>query len=238
MTEAQHASYREKCEAVLRQTAWFADCGTESLRHICTTGQIRALPRGTILTRRGEPVSSLCVVIEGLMEVSATTRTGKRHILGHPQAGRLINLIPFIDEQGAIHDTAAHTDAVILLIGRELFHRLMTAEPGLMHRLMRVLCLRSRVAYSRLAETSTLTVRQRCASILLQLIEPYGSAGAGGVAISLKLSQEELAAIVGCSRPMLNRELKQLESDGAIRTTYSHYVITNAGLLRSIVEAE
>jgi CRP-like cAMP-binding protein len=125
---------------------------------------------------------------------------------------------------------------VVLLIGRDLFQWLMAAEPALTHRLMRLLCLRSRTAYSRLADNATLTLRQRCASILLQLIEPYGLAEANGVAISLKLSQEELAFMVGCSRPMLNRELKQLESEGVIRTTYSHYVITNADLLESIVQ--
>jgi CRP-like cAMP-binding protein len=222
-------------ESVLRQTAWFADCGADSLKDICMTAQIRALPRGALLCRRGEPVNSLCVMIDGLLELSTTTRSGKRHILGHLQAGQLMNLVPFIDEQGAIHDAVAHTDAVVLLIGRELFHRLMASEPALTHRLMRLLCLRSRVTYSRLADSATLTLRQRCASLLLQLIEPYGSQESNGVAISLKLSQEEFAFMVGCSRPMLNRELKQLESEGAIRTTYSHYVITNAELLRSIV---
>lgn len=223
-------------ESVLRQTAWFADCGAATLKDICTTAQVRVLPRGATLCRRGEPVNSLCVMIDGLLEVSTTMRSGKRHILGHLQAGQLMNLVPFIDEQGAIHDALAHTDAVVLLIGRDLFHRLMANEPALTHRLMRLLCLRSRVAYSRLADSAMLTLRQRCASLLLQLIEPYGSQEANGVAISLKLSQEEFAFMVGCSRPMLNRELKHLESEGAIRTTYSHYVITNADLLRSIVE--
>jgi CRP-like cAMP-binding protein len=237
MTEKQRASYGAMSESVLRQTAWFADCSAASLSDICASAQLRMLPRGATLTRRGESISSLCVVIDGLLEVSTTTRSGKRHILGHLQAGQLMNLIPFIDEQGAIHDATAHTDAVVLLIGRDLFHRIVAAEPALTHRLMRLLCLRSRTTYSRLADSATLTLRQRCASILLQLIEPYGSPVSHGVAISLKLSQEEFAFMVGCSRPMLNRELKLLESEGAIRKTYSHYVVTDAALLRDIVEA-
>ncbi|MFC4523753.1 Crp/Fnr family transcriptional regulator [Cupriavidus pinatubonensis] len=221
----------------MRQTAWFADCSAASLRDICASAHVRTLPRGTTLTRRGEAVSSLCVVIDGLLEVSTTTRSGKRHILGHLQSGQLMNLVPFIDEQGAIHDATAHTDAVVLLIGRDLFHRIVASEPALTHRFMRLLCLRSRMAYSRLADSATLTLRQRCASILLQLIEPYGAPDSHGVAISLKLSQEEFAFMVGCSRPMLNRELKMLEIEGAIRKTYSHYVVTNADLLQNIVEA-
>ncbi|MGT2434199.1 Crp/Fnr family transcriptional regulator (plasmid) [Cupriavidus basilensis] len=226
----------EAAQSVLRQTIWFADCSAVSLQDLCTAAQVRQLPRGAVLTRRGEAVTSLCIVIDGILEISATTRSGKSHILGHVQRGQLMNLIPFIDEQGAIHDSVAHTDAVLLLIGREAFHRLLAAEPALNHRLMRLLCLRSRMAYSRLTENATLSLRQRCASMLLQLSDPYGSMEADGVAISLKLSQEEMAFMVGCSRPMINRELKQLEREGAIRKTYSHLVVTDAALLRSIVE--
>lgn len=226
----------ETAQSVLRQMTWFADCGAASLRDLGAAAQIRQLRRGAVLTRRGEPVTSLCIVIDGILEISATTRSGKGHILGHVQRGQLMNLVPFIDEQGAIHDTVAHTDAVLLLVGREAFHRLLAAEPSVSHRLMRLLCLRSRMAYSRLAETATLSLRQRCASMLLQLSDPYGAMEADGVAISLRLSQEEMAFMVGCSRPMINRELKQFEREGAIRKTYSHLVVTDAALLRSIVD--
>ncbi len=205
----------------------------ESLR---SEARLRVLARGTTLTHRGDAVKSLCVVIEGVLEVSATN-VGKRHILGHLQAGQLMNLIPFVDGQGAIHDAVAHTDVLVLLIGREPFQRLVAAEPRLLNRLMRVLCLRSRTSYSRLVENATLTLRQRCASLLLQLIEPYGLPSPDGTAISLKLSQEEFAFMLGCSRPIINRELRQLESEGAIRKTYSHYVIADSDLLRSIVDA-
>ncbi len=42
--------------------------------------------------------------------------------------------------------------------------------------------------------------------------------------------------MIGCSRPMVNRELKSLEKEGVIRMTYSHYVIQDVDRLRSIGE--
>jgi CRP-like cAMP-binding protein len=73
---------------------------------------------------------------------------------------------------------------------------------------------------------------QRCASALLHLATPYGLPREDGLAISLKLSQDEFADMLGCSRPVINRELKQLEARGVIRMTYSHFVITNLEALR------
>jgi DNA-binding transcriptional regulator LsrR (DeoR family) len=50
-----------------------------------------------------------------------------------------------------------------------------------------------------------------------------------------ELSQDEFADMVGCSRPVVNRQLKQLERESIIRTTYSHFVILDVNALQSIV---
>lgn len=223
--------------AVLKMTAWFGDCSPESQQALIDESTLCSLTRGETLSRRGEPVKALSLVLAGVLEVSVTSHTGKRRVVRYLEPGQLMNLIPFIDEQGAIHDATAHTDLVLLQIGRDLFSRITRTEPELVHRLMRLLCLRSRMAYDEVADTSFLTLRQRCANTLLRLVEPYGRVGTQGVAISLKLSQEELADLVGCSRPMINRELKLLEQEGAITMTYSHYVVTDLQLLRTIANA-
>jgi CRP/FNR family transcriptional regulator, cyclic AMP receptor protein len=238
MTEPERVSYSALAAAVLKRCAWFGDCSPDSQKEIVDAGKIRVLNKGAVLSRRGESINELAMVIDGVLEVSVTSQSGKRRVMRYLEPGQMMNLIPFIDEQGAIHDATAHTALVLLLIGRPLFARITRAEPDLVHRLLRLLCLRSRLLYAESADTSFMTLRQRCASALLQLVEPYGEVGSQGVSISLKLSQEELADMVGCSRPMINRELKELEQDGAIKTTYSHYVVTNLALLQAIASAD
>jgi CRP-like cAMP-binding protein len=110
----------------------------------------------------------------------------------------------------------------------------MQAEPSLVSALTRLLCLRARLAYMRVAETNLLPLGQRCVRALIQLAEPYGLQRGKDLAISLKLSQDEFADMVGCSRPMANRELKQLEAKGLIRLTYSHFVILDIAALRAV----
>jgi CRP/FNR family transcriptional regulator, cyclic AMP receptor protein len=237
MTERDRSLYSALAATVLKRCAWFGDCSPESRKAIIESANIRVLKRGSVLSRRGDSISELAMVIDGVLEVSVTAQSGKRRVLRYLEPGQMMNLIPFVDEQGAIHDAAAHTDLVLLLIGRPLFSQLMRMEPELVHRLLRLLCLRSRMLYNDVADLSFMTLRQRCASALLQLVEPYGETGKEGVSISLKLSQEELADMVGCSRPMINRELKQLELDGAIKTTYSHYVVTDLKLLQTVASA-
>ncbi|MFC4527021.1 winged helix-turn-helix domain-containing protein [Dyella halodurans] len=56
-----------------------------------------------------------------------------------------------------------------------------------------------------------------------------------GIHLGLKTAQDQLADFVGCSRPFLNRELKQLEKELAIQVTFSKIVVRDEHLLTSIV---
>jgi len=220
--------------AILRNISWFANCRPESIQALLDRGQVRRLARGETLSRRGAPVSQLCLILQGVLQTSWSTPSGKRHVEHFVEPGQLTNLIPFIDEHGAIHDVVAHTDACVMLIDRGLFDELLVAEPELLHRVMRLLCLRSRLSYANVAGASLLTLKQRCARALLQLAASHGRPAGQGVAILLKLSQEELADMVGCSRPVLNRELKLLERDGLIEMAYSHFRIADPARLRAL----
>lgn len=236
MTETVRPSQRALASAALHRAAWFAACRPDTIDRLLKEGTIRLLQRGEVLCRQGQPVEHLCLIVDGTLEVSVTAEAGKRHLVRHLEPGQLMNLIPVLDEQGAIHDSVAHVDTLVLLFSKALIHDVLDTEPGFSRAVMRLLCLRSRTLYLDLADNSLLTLRQRCARTLLYLVGPWGMPRPEGVAISLKLSQDEFADMVGRSRPVVNRELKNLEREGIIRTTYSHFVILDVAALERVVE--
>ena len=73
--------------------------------------------------------------------------------------------------------------------------------------------------------------------MLLTLMTSYGLPRGRGVAISLKLSQDEFADMLGRTRQSVNRELKQFERNGIIEMTYSHFIIIDEQALNAIVAA-
>lgn len=223
--------------ATLERSAWFGACRSATRDSLLSQGLLRVLQKGEVLTRQGDAVEHLCLVVDGSLAVSTTTRTGKRHVVRYLEPGQLMNLIPVLDEQMAVHDATAHTATLVLLMHRAQIQEALQTEPGLVNALMRLLCLRARLTYMELSQSTLLPLSQRCANALLHLADPYGLPRADGLAISLKLSQDEFADMVGCSRPMANRELKQLEGNGVIRMTYSHFVILDLDKLRSIASA-
>lgn len=233
-TENALASWRALASAVLQRCALFSECGPETFASFLADGRLQRMERGQTLCRQGEQVDHLCLIVDGSLEVSTTTRTGKRHVVRYLEPGQIMNLIPVLDEHPAVHDGVAHTECLVLLLDRALVQRTLIAEPLLARSLLRLLCLRARLVYNDLSHHALLPVRQRCARALLSLVEPYGMPRAEGISISLKLSQDEFADMLGRSRPVINRELKQLERDGVIQTTYSHFVVLDIQQLRAV----
>ncbi|MDE2577716.1 MAG: Crp/Fnr family transcriptional regulator [Hyphomicrobiales bacterium] len=214
----------------------FAQCAASTLDRLVAEGTLRTFKRGETISHRGEAVANLCVLATGSVEVSATSATGKRHVLHYLESGQLFNVIGAFDGGPGIHNAVAHSDTVALLIPRAALLATIETEPHLAMAMIRFLCLRSRALYDYIAEHTLLPLRSRCARLLLSLVELYGASRPHGYLITLKLSQEEFADMLGRSRQSVNKELRMLESEGLIKTNYSQFVIVDLPALQAVAE--
>ncbi|QDL38465.1 Crp/Fnr family transcriptional regulator [Rhodoferax sediminis] len=235
MPKTVRPTYRPLARALLGRDPWFSHFDGATLDRFVKEGDLRQLASGEVLCRRGEAIGSLCVVIEGVLDVSHSAESGKRHVWSYLGPGQVMNLIPILDDQLSIHDVCAHGDSTLLLIPKESFLAAVTGQPDIARLLLRLLCLRSRVLYEHAADNALLSLRARCARMLLSLMAVHGLPRPSGVAISLKLSQDEFADMLGRTRQSVNRELKQLERENIISMSYSHFVVRDEQALSAIV---
>lgn len=193
--------------------------------------RLLSLRPGEALFHSGDCVDSLTVVIDGALDVSTIGASGKRHVVMCLEPGQITNLIPVLDGQPALHDVHAHGEAIVMQLPKQDVLQAIDAEPGLARNLMRLLCLRSRALYGNVAHTALLPLRARCAKLLLSLMVTYGREEDGAMLIALKLSQEDLADMLGCTRQSVNRELKLFEREGVLRMSYSQFIVLDANRL-------
>ncbi|MCB1536986.1 MAG: Crp/Fnr family transcriptional regulator [Rhodoblastus sp.] len=236
MTELSKSSQRELARAALARAPAFSQCASATLDRFVAEGTLRIFKRGETVSHRGGPVSNLCVLATGSVEVSATSATGKRHVLHYLESGQLFNVIGAFDGGPGIHDAIAHEETLALLIPRATLLAAVEVEPLLAMAMVRFLCLRSRALYDYIAEHTLLPLRARCARLLLSLVELYGASRPHGYLITLKLSQEEFADMLGRSRQSVNKELRTLESEGLIKTNYSQFIIVDLPTLQAVAE--
>lgn len=219
---------------VLHHATWLEASSSATRNEFIREGSLRIFSSREEISRRGDSIGALCLIIDGSLEVSITSIDGNRHILNYLEAGQIMNLIPLLDNQMAIHDARAHNECTVLLIPKQLFMNAIDRDIGLSRAILRLLCLRSRVLYDRLADTALLSLQARCARALLSMVPPFGQSRSDGITITLKLSQNEFSDMIGASRQSVNRELMQFVSRGIIRTTYSRFVVIDHQALKAI----
>ena len=177
----------------------------------------RRYPGKTAILRPGDPANTLFYVIDGSVTVCSEDDQGRELILAYINRGEFIGEMGLFVEQ-AQREVLIRTRSACELAEisyDKLFHLfegtlrddcpriLFAIGLQLTHRLLRTSRQVSRMAF--------MDVTNRIARTLLDpdaMTHPDGT--------QIRISRQELSRIVGCSREMAGRVLKQLEDDGGI----------------------
>ena len=181
----------------------------------------RRYPKKTAIMRPGDPANTLFYIIEGSVTVCSEDDNGRELILAYINRGQFIGELGLFVEQ-AQRESVVRTRSVCELaeISYErlfqLFESTLKDEcPKLLfaigfqltNRLLRTSRQVSRMAF--------MDVTNRVARTLVDLCEePDAMTHPEGTQI--RISRQEVSRIVGCSREMVGRVLKQLEEQGMI----------------------
>lgn len=190
-------------------------------------------PARSDIFRPGDPATSLYYVVSGSLSVISKESNDRELVLGY------INTGEFIGEMGLFVTanirqvllrtrTACDLAEVSYVQLHELFATSLSNEcPRILHAIGAQLSRRlldtsrkaSRLAFLDVSERITRTLNDLCA-------EPDALKHPQG--IQIRVSRQELARIVGCSREMAGRVLKQLQIDGMLQARGKTIVVYRA----------
>ncbi|WP_433704686.1 Crp/Fnr family transcriptional regulator [Paraburkholderia sacchari] len=242
---SHEAFFRRALDPVTRQRAIAAFLANPCLRNGSAEAAARLVDAGHEKTwLHGElvlPYQADCneihIVLAGALEASWINASGARVIGEYIQPGTVVNIIPALDRQGSLCDLYARGTTRLFHIPRAAMLDLFERQPALMRGFFELICSRNRelnerFRFSRLADFSA-----RVAERLLSLADRYGNAVDAGVEIGLKLSQDDLAALLGVSRQSINKELRAFADRGWIEIRYGQITIVDSAALLRVREA-
>jgi CRP-like cAMP-binding protein len=110
----------------------------------------------------------------------------------------------------------ATRDTSLLLIPSAVLRRMCGVMPNLAIGLIEAMVFKGR-CYAAMAQMlGTRSASQRMTQVLLHLAELYGDETSEGTEISLSLTQDEIAHMVGATRQWIAQRLKHLQAEGLI----------------------
>lgn len=177
----------------------------------------RRYPAKSLIIYAGDQPDVLYYIIEGSVAVVMEQDDGREIILAYLNKG------DFFGEMGLFEDTTlgrsawvrARTECTLGEMSYSKFKTLAAEEPDLLFSLSGQMASRLRKTSRKVGDLAFMDVAGRIARTLLDLSkEPDAITHPDGMQI--KITRQELGRIVGCSREMAGRVLKELEEQHLI----------------------
>jgi CRP/FNR family cyclic AMP-dependent transcriptional regulator len=175
----------------------------------------RRFARNEVIFHEGDPGDTLHLVAKGHVAVRVTTPLGDVATVRVLKAGEFFGELAIISP-GPRNATAVALDPVeTRAIHRDQFDALRTRDPAIDRVIIEALVTEVRRLAVQLVDALYIPVEKRIWRRVGDLAGIFGSGD--GSAVNIPLTQEELAQVVGATRPTVNRTLKEGEDAGVVR---------------------
>ena len=174
----------------------------------------RRYRRGEIIVEQGRKSNALFILLTGRARVLTADARGREVILAMLHPGDYVGEMSLIDNEPHSATVRAEVQTDVLVLGRTEFARCLPENSSLSYAIMRGLVSRLRAADRQIESLALLDVYGRVARTLLDMAEDNN----GTLLIRNKVSRQDLAKIVGASREMVSRVMKDLEERQYVET--------------------
>lgn len=110
----------------------------------------------------------------------------------------------------------AHDDALLCVISRQDFMAVMRAHPDMAFKVTKLIGFRLRTFRNRVEGLLFKGAPARLAHTLLDLARDHGIKDARGILLPLRLSQQDLASLIGLTRESVNLALADFRRRGLV----------------------
>jgi CRP/FNR family transcriptional regulator, cyclic AMP receptor protein len=207
--------------ALLHSIPMFAGVPDEQLEPIMRMAVHRKVPRHTVIVRAGDSTESLYVIVNGSAKVLNSDAEGREVILTLLGPGEFFGEMGLIDGSPRSADVVANETCELLVIAKAEFKQGLADNFDLCLNIMKSLVRRLREADRKIESLALMDVYGRVAKLLLEF-----SVLEGGVrVIRRKLTKQDIAKMIGASREMVSRVMKDLEGSGYIRVADGRIIL-------------
>jgi CRP/FNR family cyclic AMP-dependent transcriptional regulator len=218
----------------LKKIPLFEDLGEETLQSLCKQVELREIRRRQVVYLPGDPGSAIYFVNGGRVKVSKVTRDGKELTLAYRGPGEIFGELALIDGGPREEMAEAMENTTISEIARIAFEQIIEREGLIGYRLTRVVAQRRRDVENKIEQLVFKDVNAKLAELLLRLAAEYGIDDARGTLVTLKITHQEMANLIGSTRETVSLTLSQFKRKGLIHADGRKVILANREGLRAL----
>jgi CRP/FNR family transcriptional regulator, cyclic AMP receptor protein len=175
----------------------------------------RRFKRGELIVEQGKKTNALFIILTGRARVVTSDSRGREVILATLAPGDHLGEMSLIDNEPHSATVRAEITTDTLVLGRVEFARCLPENTSMAYAVMKGLVQRLRSADRKIESLALMDVYGRVARALLEFATTEVN---GQMVIKERISRQDVAKMVGASREMVSRVMKDLEERGFFET--------------------
>lgn len=225
----------DKC--VARDSSIFSALVPPDLQVISSGKSCRQYTKGEMIFYADDMPSGLFCIHKGIIKVYKVGKDGKEQIIRLAREGDIIGYRALLSGERYSKFAAPITDAQVCHIPKSAFFSVLSTNYHLSSRVMELLSLELRAAEEKIVEMAQKPMRERLAETLLLLRETYGVEG-DQTTLNIKLTQIELANMVGTATESISRLLSKFKDEKMIEMKGRRLRIIDPGALAEVANLD
>lgn len=188
-----------------------------SLESLARVSMMRRVARNATVVRAGDRTDFVYLVLAGSLKVLVSDEDGREVILSMLGPGELFGEMGVLDDNPRSATVAAVSPSDLVVIAKSEFKRCLQENFEVCLYIMRNLVARLRTADRKIESLALMDVYGRVARLLLEMAEEVD----GEKVVMRKISKQDIAKMIGASREMVSRVMKDLQLQGFIKEANS-----------------
>ncbi len=189
---------------MLETISLFSKVSPEALQRLEQLSTIRKYPKNTVLFIEGDDSSHLFIIKTGKVSVYSSSEDGRQVILNYLSEGECFGELSLVDGKPRSASVSTLTPCEMIVISRTSFQELMRTDHEFLLGVTEALAEHVRNLTDNVKDLALLDVYGRVSNVLEKLSND------NGIIQGLKLTHKDIAEMVGSSREMVSRIMKQL----------------------------
>lgn len=212
----------------LRNAQLFAKLSGDETDEVARHMTRHRFRRGQIVFHQGDPSGRLFVVVSGWVKLTRQSDTGEELLIDVFGPGSIFGEVSIFTNEPRTGTVTAIEPVSMSALSRDSFYKLVLSQPRIALGCLEILAARLRTSDELVQDMSFLDVPARLAKRLLELSEQRGSDTPEGRLIDLRITQEELATMVGTTRESINKTLALFRRQGLLSKQGNRLIIKDA----------
>ena len=217
--------------ALLKNINYFAGLNQSELAEISRYITEQNINKGEIFLFEGECTDYLYFLMAGLVKVYKTSSNGREQILHIAPPGESLNDVSTFDGGTNQAGMLAMTPVHLYAMRKEDLKTILEQFPRIYINILKALAYRIRRDSNLVEELSSTQVMGRLAKLLM------GQYAGEEATVGLWLTQQDMASMIGTAREVVNRSLKIMEENGAIRLGRHRIIVLKKDILADMAKA-